>query len=309
MRTRLLIPVGLLALGLVLGPAPAQGEAGRLSMSFQRADIHQVISVIAKVSGANIIVGPEVQGSVTLYLNDVHWRDALDAAIKSIGCRVIEEDSGVLRVMPTGITFLPQTRGQAPSRGYKSPDRYTLIGPKNFLTGYPAINADETVNAVIEIPAGTIAKWEVTKGDGVLRWEFENRKPREVQYLGYPANYGMVPRTVLSEDRGGDGDPVDVVVLGPAIPRGNIARVRIIGVVQLLDDGEQDDKLLAVSSGTPFADVKDIGDLERDFPGVTSILTAWFSNYKGPGRIEVKGLGGAVQALEILKKASAEFER
>ena len=98
MRTRLLIPVGLLALGLVLAPAPAQGEAGRrLSLRFEGADIHQVIKVIAKVSGANLTVAPEVQGSVTLYLNDVHWRDALDAAIKSIGCRVIEEDSGVNR--------------------------------------------------------------------------------------------------------------------------------------------------------------------------------------------------------------------
>ena len=46
-------------------------------------------------------------------------------------------------------------------------------------------------------------------------------KPREVKYLGYPGNYGMIPRTLLPKELGGDGDPLDVIVLGPAVERGS----------------------------------------------------------------------------------------
>jgi inorganic pyrophosphatase len=304
------VTLGLLAAILLLpSPAPAQGErSGTITLDIQDADVREVINAIAEASGANLVVAPEVTGRVTLHLEEVPWRAALQAVVKSVRCQVIEEDSGILRLMPTARTFLWQTRGQAPSRGFQSPDRYTLIGPRNFLTGYAARNEDGTTNAVIEIPTGTNAKWEVVKGDGVLRWEFENRKPRVVQYLGYPGNYGMIPRTLLPEELGGDGDPLDVVVLGPPVPRGDVVRVRIIGVLELLDGGEQDDKLLAVTSGTPFAEVRDLAQLEESFPGVVSILSTWFANYKGPGQIEVRGSKGAAKAQEILDKAEAAFE-
>ena len=74
---------------------------------------------------------------------------------------------------------------------------------------------------MIEIPTGTTAKWEVVKPSGELRWEFDQGRPRVVRYLGYPGNYGMIPRTLLPKEEGGDGDPLDVVVLGPAVPRGS----------------------------------------------------------------------------------------
>ena len=45
--------------------------------------------------------------------------------------------------------------------------------------------------------------------------ELVNDNPRIINYLGYPANYGMIPETLLSRNNGGDGDPLDIVVLGP----------------------------------------------------------------------------------------------
>lgn len=72
----------------------------RVYFSFPNTDIQTVIDTIAKISGANIIVAPEVKGTITLRLKNVPWRDALDAAVKTLGFVVVEEGRGILRVVP-----------------------------------------------------------------------------------------------------------------------------------------------------------------------------------------------------------------
>ena len=94
----------------------------------------------------------------------------------------------------------------ADSTGLRATDAYTLVGPHSFLDGYPSRSPQDGVNVVVEIPAGTNAKWEVDKTDGALRWEFRDGKPRVVDFLGYPGNYGMIPRTLLPKEEGGDGE-------------------------------------------------------------------------------------------------------
>jgi inorganic pyrophosphatase len=153
----------------------------------------------------------------------------------------------------------------------EAPDAYTLVGRKSFLDGYPALDATGGVNVVVEVPAGSTQKWEVDKSDGSLRWEFENGEPRVVRYLGYPGNYGMIPRTLLPKERGGDGDPLDVLVLGSALPRGAVVKARLVGVLKLFDGGERDDKLIAVSAKGTFSEVRDLGSLRASFEGITEI--------------------------------------
>jgi inorganic pyrophosphatase len=189
------------------------------------------------------------------------------------------------------------------------PDPYTLVGEAHFVNDYEARLVDGRVHVVVEIPAGTNAKWEVDKADGLMRWEFKKGAPRIVKYLGYPGNYGMVPRTLLPEELGGDGDPLDVLVLGPATDRGLVVRARIVGVLRLLDDGEQDDKLLAVLDGSPLESVQSLEDLESDYPGILTIVETWFSNYKGPGEIESLGFADAQVAESILSAAITAFEQ
>ena len=63
------------------------------------------------------------------------------------------------------------------------------------------------IHFVVEIPAGTNAKWEVDKATGGLHWEQKDGRPRVVQYLAYPGNYGMIPSTSLPYEIGGDGEP------------------------------------------------------------------------------------------------------
>lgn len=187
-------------------------------------------------------------------------------------------------------------------------DPYTLVAKNSLVSSHPAMNRDGTINAVVEIPAGTSAKWEVRMSDGALIWEFTGKIPRVVPYLAYPANYGMIPSTLLDAESGGDGSALDVLVLGPAVERGSVVRATPIGVIRLLDRAEQDDKILAVMAGTTFERATDLILLERYFPGVTDILRIWFDNYSGES-ISYLGLGPRASALRLIEITSGEYER
>jgi len=186
-------------------------------------------------------------------------------------------------------------------------DEWRLGAETNFLKGYPCRNEDGSVNMVVEIPAGTNQKWETTKSGDALEWEMRENGRRVVDYLAYPANYGMIPRTRLPKHLGGDGDPLDVVLLGPAVARGSVVAVHPIGVLRLLDDSEQDDKIVAVPDAGPFAGVTDLAALEDRYPGVTTILETWFARYKGRDRMKSKGFADRDEAMEIVEAASAWF--
>ena len=186
-------------------------------------------------------------------------------------------------------------------------DDYTIAADKSFLDYAEPVNADGTINVVVEIPAGTVAKWEVTKPGGKLAWEFKDGKPREVRYLGYPGNYGMLPRTLLSKESGGDGDPLDAIVLGAAIARGAVVRAKVIGLLKLLDGGEQDDKVLAVLDGSPLAEVNTPEEMDRAYPGVLDIVRTWFESYKGPGQLTSDGFAGPEETMRLIYVARAGF--
>ncbi|MBK8180901.1 MAG: inorganic diphosphatase [Planctomycetes bacterium] len=206
---------------------------------------------------------------------------------------------------PDPASFPPSTVPLAQGLGYVDP--LTLHAPRNFLNDFPT-RQGELVTAVIEIPAGYCEKWEV-KADGLMRWDIKDGKPRQVKYLGYPCNYGMLPRTRLGKELGGDGDPLDVLVLGPALPRGTVVAVRVLGTIRLVDAGERDDKLVAVVPGSPLDQAKSVSELESTYPGITTILRAWFENYKGKGALQCSGFGEPAVAEELVRAAESSFER
>lgn len=188
-------------------------------------------------------------------------------------------------------------------------DDFTMVGPEDLMQMEP-MNADGTVRAIVEIPTGTSAKWEVSKDDPkAVYWEYKDGQPRVVNYLGYPGNYGAIPGTALPKELGGDGDPLDVIVLGQAAPRGQIVDVRVIGVLKMLDGSEQDDKLLGVlAKDSPFAHIETMAQLDAEYPGVSQIIDLWFANYKGPdGGMKGQGFEEADVAQEVLQAAVANF--
>ena len=159
------------------------------------------------------------------------------------------------------------------------------------------------MHAVVEIPAGTADKWEVAEDGRALAIERQDGQRRRIDYLPYPANYGFIPRTRSTTEAGGDGDPLDIVLLGPATPCGAVVQARLIGALHLVDDGEQDDKMLAVRPGTPLGDVHGLDELRDRYPGVLDILETWFVHYEGPGN-RSRGFVDAAAARAIVTEAA-----
>ena len=193
------------------------------------------------------------------------------------------------------------------------PQVSVLKGETNFWTGYDPVNVDGSVNVVIEIAAGTTAKYMVELKTGMIELEQKNGGPRYVQYLGYPCNYGNIPRSVLLKSKGGDGDAVDALVLGPSVPTGSVVRGRAIGMLSLVDTGEKDDKVVVVMDNTPFASVRSIGELDRKFPGVVSILQTWFTSYKGRDKdgklfLSSPGFKGRAETIKFIGDAVLDYE-
>lgn len=179
----------------------------------------------------------------------------------------------------------------------------TVRGRASYADGWPARNPDETVNAVVEIPAGTVAKFEVDRA-GELSWERrrEDGTRRAVDFLPYPVNYGMVPCTLAP-----DGDPIDVLVLGRGIERGHVAITRVIGVLEMANDGVRDDKLIAVpledAWRNGFSTLLDLDELDERYPASRELIETWFRFYWGPGATEVLGWGDAAAASRALDHA------
>lgn len=205
---------------------------------------------------------------------------------------------------PLTLLFLLVLAGCSPSNEDLQPSEPLF----NYLYGVEPFNDNRLLNMVVEIPAGTNQKWEVNKESGALEWEKAADSLRVIRYLPYPANYGMIPGTRVSADDGGDGDPLDVFLLGPAIERGAIHPARLIGMINILDNGEQDDKLIAVDPESWFGFIETMEELEESFPGVIPILVTWLESYKGGQVVEVQRIQGKDAANEALLKAIDHFQ-
>jgi|SRR5690554_98386 len=133
----------------------------------------------------------------------------------------------------------------------------------------PGENTPEIVNGIIEIPTGTRAKYELDKHSGMLMLD-------RVLYSSvyYPANYGFIPQTYCE-----DNDPLDILILSQidVVPL-CIVPARVIGVMRMLDNGEADDKIIAVSEGDPSVNhFHNIEELPTHF---ISEMRSFFEDYK-----------------------------
>ncbi len=177
--------------------------------------------------------------------------------------------------------------------------------PSLDLGHIPSMNSDSTINVLIEIPAGSTEKLEYDKVNWKLKRDSVDGQPRSIKYLGYPANYGMIPHTQSSVLDGGDGDPLDVLVLGPPLDEATIVECKVLGVLRLKDEGETDDKLIAAVSSSPMALQLDLSELDSTYPGMLDIIEIWFVNYKGHDigqpRIESLGYRPKAEAIRIVE--------
>jgi len=139
----------------------------------------------------------------------------------------------------------------------------------NYLTLPIGEGAPDEINAVIEIPRGQTNKYEYDKQLNVFRLDRNLFSP-----VHYPGDYGFIPST-LSDD----GDPLDVLVLvdAPSFP-GCLMTVRPIGMLKMIDQGREDEKILAVGTNNPI--YNDVRDYQKLYPHLLREIEHFFSVYK-----------------------------
>jgi inorganic pyrophosphatase len=158
--------------------------------------------------------------------------------------------------------------------------------------------APERVRAVIEIPKGSKVKYELHKPTGLLLVD-------RILYSSvvYPANYGFIPQTL-----GDDDDPLDILVWmqEPVVPM-SILNARPIGILNMIDEGQADEKIVAVHLDDPeYASYTHIDQL----PGHRQReLQRFFADYKQlEGKtVEVEVIAGPRRACEVIERAREHY--
>ena len=155
-------------------------------------------------------------------------------------------------------------------------------------------NAPEEINVLIEIPRGSLNKYEIDKETGLIALD---RVLHTAQ--SYLVDYGFAPRTLWD-----DGDALDVIVLAtePLYP-GILVRTRVVGLMKMVDGGDSDDKVIGVPIDDPrWAGVKDIGDVNKH---TLKTIQHFFETYKKLQNKEViiQGFEGKANALAAVTRS------
>jgi inorganic pyrophosphatase len=191
----------------------------------------------------------------------------------------------------------------------KETDKYSIKFKKNLIHDIDNSIKEQTINIVVEISKNTSSKWQISKIDGSLEHEFFMGEPRIVNYSPYPVNYGIIPRTVIPINKGGDGDPLDVIVIGKEIEMGKVMKVKVIGVLKMKDFGEQDDKIIAVQLNDEFSKYNEINELKKSNNNILDEVILWFQNYKGENITKVFGYETSKEALNLIMMGSRYYKK
>ena len=155
----------------------------------------------------------------------------------------------------------------------------------------------ELLNGYIKIPLGSRQKFELDMAKNAPA--LDRDIPEKIG--GYPVNYGIVPQTVSY-----DGDPFDVLVLGPAIPTGQQVKGVIVGLMHMEDESGLDSKVVMSRVGADGKPTHQLTDADR------RRMADYFNRYKRDDDdpktfATVPGWGTAAEGLELVRRTHGFF--
>lgn len=214
-------------------------------------------------------------------------------------------------------------------RGEEGTDSYRMFYTEGGADispwhGIPLSSAPGTFNFLNEIPKMTKKKMEVSTKEAGNPIAQDIKKGKLREYHG-PIfwNYGCLPQTwedpsVKHESLGcfGDGDPIDAVEIGSqALASGAVAKVRPLGVLAMIDEGELDWKLIVINVDDPLAaSLHDVSDVEAQCDGVLTGIREWFRWYKTPDDKPINSFGfdeawlDAKTAVETIEETNHQWK-
>lgn len=160
-------------------------------------------------------------------------------------------------------------------------------------------NVPNEITVIVEINKGSKNKYELDKETGLIKLD-------RVMHTGqdYPFDYGFVPQTHWH-----DGDPLDVVLLTtyPLVP-GLLLDARPVGVMDMIDGGESDAKIIAVPVEDPrFKNVKDLSDVN---PHTLEEIKHFFETYKQIQKksVTIPSVRDAKAAMEVITESISLYK-
>ena len=161
-------------------------------------------------------------------------------------------------------------------------------------------NIPNEITVVVEINKGSKNKYELDKKTGLLKLDRAMHTSQD-----YPFDYGFVPQTHWY-----DGDPLDVVLLttNPLVP-GILLTSRPVAVMDMIDAGESDAKIIAVPVGDPrFDEVQDLEDIN---PHIIKEITHFFETYKHLQNkvVTINKVEGVERAREVIMESIELYKK
>lgn len=160
-------------------------------------------------------------------------------------------------------------------------------------------NAPHIINVIIEIPKGSKNKYELDKETGLIMLDRAMHTSQD-----YPFDYGFVPQTHWE-----DGDPLDVVVLTtyPLSP-GVLVKVRPVAIINMVDDGDSDVKIISVPEKDPrFDHIEDLVDINKH---TIKEIEHFFLTYKQLQHktVIINGIDGKKEAVDAVIKSQELYK-
>lgn len=161
-------------------------------------------------------------------------------------------------------------------------------------------DAPNLVNGIIEISAGSRTKYELDKESGLLALD---RVLHSAVY--YPANYGFIPQTYCE-----DGDPLDILVLSQVqiVPMCLVQAIPI-GVMNMVDGGEADDKIIAILKGDPSVQhLTDLSDLPTHLIDEMRVFFEDYKKLEGKKAVVIKAFDNRARAHSVIEQAIQDYQ-